>query len=701
MNNMGKGMQRAFLKGVLLGGIAFLALAPGRALAQSNAGQAITVPDTLFQVNLVDTSKNDPLLGGEVPLQGAAVRLDVTQDGRVVTGGAAKEGEVDGTYAIQSLLEANGPSVLHWYVQPKGSKAFDFEVPILVAGIPEPGGFLSGWRLWAAVLVGLAALFGAFALGRIGGRRKSGLVTGAGSGLLALALVLQSSPAYAHEGHDDAAKKPGTVYADLKVGFGNLATTHLVKTVGAIRATLDIKVLIPKPVDPNRLTLTDEQSKVLGLQTIVVKPNSLATGLTATGSIQPNPANVATVTSRVAGKLGGVRANVGDRVAAGQVLAVVESLEIADAQAAYGAAQADLITKEANARQALARVSVAERQLSQQRELAKAGVFSQAPLQASLRDKADADADLAAAQADLASHSKALARLQELYDAGIRSKAELEAAQLEHDLDLARVNQARSRVATAQKALEREQTLAGTNVLSRKELVAFEGNLEAAKLEAQQAQSSVASARRALALARGALSSLGTAPGQGNSLQLRSPIGGIVTEREATSGESVRPENALFKIFNPTVVWVEGDVFEKDLSKVSVGVAAQITTDSVSNRSFNGRVSYVAATVNPESRAIRVRVAVPNPDGILRPGMFVQMLFVGGVRAESLTVPEEAVQKDGALSIVYVKEGTAYLRREVSVGETARGQTTIRSGLKAGEAVVTTGAYQLKAMGKA
>lgn len=700
MNNMGKGMRRAFFKGVTLGLAALVALAPGHALAQSSSGQPITVPDTQFQINLVDTSKNDPLLGGEVPLQGAEVRLDILQNGTLLTGGAAKEGEVNGTYAIQSLLPNNGESILHWYVKPKEGAAFDFEVPILVAGIPESGGFLTGWRLWAALLVLLVVLFGVFALGKANGRGRGTLTAGAGVGLFALVLALQSSPAYAHEGHDDAAKKPGTVYADLKVGFGNLATTHLVKDVGPVRATLDIKVLLPKPVDPNRLTLTDAQAKVLGIQSIVVRADSLATGLAATGSIQPNPANVATVTSRVSGRLSGVRVNVGDKVSSGQVLALVESSEIADAQRAYAASQADLISKEATVRLATARTAVAERQLSQQRELAKAGVFSQAPLQASMRDKADAEAELASAQADLASHSKALARLQELFDAGIRSKAELEAAQLERDLDLVKVRQAQSRLATAVKSLEREQTLAGTNVLSRKELASYEGELEAAKLDVQRAQSDVASARRNLAIARGALSAFGATSDGGNSLAIRSPIDGVVTVREATSGESIRPDNELFKVFNPSLVWVEGDVFEKDLSRISVGMQVQITTDAVAGRTFSGRVSYVAATVDSGSRAIRVRVAVPNPDGLLKPGMFVQMLFVGASRSESLTVPEEAVQKDGAVLIVYVKDGAVYLRREVTVGETAKGLTTIRSGLKAGETVVTAGAYQLSAIGK-
>ena len=238
-----------------------------------------------------------------------------------------------------------------------------------------------------------------------------------------------------------------------------------------------------------------------------------------------------------------------------------------------------------------------------------------------------------------------------------------------------------------------------TSVVRRIE--AIEAAVDTARLELRQAQSAVGSARRAVTIAKGRLTALGGSPGGGNALPIKSPIDGIVTDREATTGESIRPESELFKILNPSVVWVEGDVFEKDLSKVRVGMPARITTDSVPGQTFGGKVSYLAASVNPETRAVRVRVAVPNATGTLRPGMFVRVLFVGAERAQTVALPDEAVQKDGAMTIVYVKEGDTYLRREVSVGESVMGHTVIRSGLKPGEVVVTTGAYQLKAIGKA
>ena len=464
--------------------------------------------------------------------------------------------------------------------------------------------------------------------------------------------------------------------------------------------TLLVKVLKPKSSDPNRLSLTDEQVKILGIKTAEVKATNFGTGLTVTGTIQPNPANIATVSSRTAGKLQSVTVNAGDRVTAGQTLGVVDSPEIADAQATYSMSQANSVAMIAAYRQALTKVSVSQRQLSQVKELAAAGVYSQAPVQLAQKSKAEADSEFASVKADLTSHDKALARMQELFDAGIRSKAELEAAQLEVEQDKARLSQAKARVDLAASALSREQALARTSLMNRKELVGVESALELARLDLRQASSGAESARRAVTIARSRLEAFGASPGGGNLLELKSPIEGVVTEREASAGESVRPETILFKILNPAVVWVEGDVFEKDLSQVRVAMPAQITTDAEPNRVFEGRISNISATVNPETRAIRVRVAVPNPGGTLRPGMFVRALFVGTVQAQAITVPDEAVQKDAGITIVFVKEDGIYERREVKVGPSVSGRTEIKSGIKLGEQVVIVGSYQLKSIGK-
>ncbi len=511
---------------------------------------------------------------------------------------------------------------------------------------------------------------------------------------------------------------------------GDAATATQTKTVGRYKATLTVKVVKPAPPDPNRVRLTAAQAKTLGIQTVPASGGRFDTGLSVTGSVQPEPARQVTLSSRVAGRLRSVVANIGERVQAGQMLATVESAEIAEAQGAYTAALGEVQSREAAYRQAQERTRIAERQLAQQQELARAGVFSQTPLQQARTAEAEAASELATvqsevaearsqraqAQADLATHARALERVKELFEAGIRSRAELEAQELEVTQDRARVTeaealvrqqqarvrQAETRAGIAGQAVAREQRLARSGVLTRRELVQAQGAVDTARLEARQALADLQAARRAVQSARARLAALGATPGGGNTVTLTASIDGVITERDAAVGETVDPDKTLFTLLNPSVVVVEGDVFEQDLPRVRAGVPARITTDAAPGKTFSGRVSYVGATVDPETRAARARIAIHNPGGVLRPGTFVRALLVTKARRGTVTVPDVAVQEDAGMKVVYVKTGDgAFERREVAVGESAGGRTEIKSGVEPGEPVVTTGAYQLKVAGKA
>jgi len=695
-----------------------------------SAVSAAGIPETQFEINLIDTSKNDPLLGGEVPVDKAQVKASLMQEGRSVVSEVAHAEKKAGAYGIHATLDTNGAYTLAWEVKPPSSEPFKVEFPIKVAGAPDKAApFLSGGRIPVAILAGLGLIVGVFLLGRASGNGRKPAARVAAL-LLCVSLAASSVRSWAHGGedHGGAATTATGPVVDLKVGIGDLKTASQTKMAGKYKAILTVTVLKPKPFDPNHISLTAEQAKTLGIQTVAARGGSFDTGLAVTGSVQPNPASVVTISSRVPGKLRLVAANVGDRVRGGQTLAVVESAEIAEAQGVFTTADSNVFAMTAALRQAQERTRIARRQLAQQQELARAGAFSQEPLQKARTERATANSDLATARAELAAaqsqqaqakadqatHAKALQRIQELFDAGIRSKAELEVNKLESEQDQAkviqaqelvqqqqaRVVQAQARVDVASEAIVREQTIFKTNVLTRKEIVQAQGAVDTARLEASQAQANLESARRAVSSARARLAALGVAPGSGNQVTLSSYIDGIVTARTANVGETVLPERPLFSILNPSVVWVEGDVFEKDLPRVRVGMPAQISTEAAPGRTFSARISYIAATVNPDTRVVRVRVAVANRAGTLRPGMFVRALLVTQVRGQTLTVPDAAIQEDAGLKIVYVKEGGVYERREVGVGESAGGQTEIKSGVKPGEQVVTVGAYQLRAMGK-
>lgn len=677
--------------------------------ATGTAAAATALPQTRFSITIVDASQNDPLLGGEAAVEKARVHATLTRNGQQEVSQDAHE-EGGGVYMTDMLVDENGDHTLTLNITPGGSPAFDASFPIKVAGAPQPAttSWLSGWRLAIVVAIAMLLLAAVFTVGRITGRRQAAATAAV------IVAVMCPSAVWAH-GEDAApAMAPTGPGSELRVGVGDIGTTKNTITSGKYKVTLTVQVLRPAAASADRIQLSAEQAKTIGLETVEVKPAAFDTGLSVTGSVSPDPGHTVTLSSRVAGRLRDVFATVGDHVRKGQSLAVIESADIAEAQSVYSTAQSAVLAQEAAYQQAVGRAGIAARQLAQQQELGAAGVFSQAPLQEAQKEQATAASDLAAArsqlaqaQADRATHRKSLVRTQQLFQDGIRSRADLEAAQLESREDDLKVDQARRQVdavairaRVSSDALSRQQRLAASNIYTRKELSTAQGTLDTARLEARQAEANLTGARRALESAINRLSALGAEPGSGNAITLRAPIAGIVTTRTASVGETVIPDKTLFNLVDPSVVWIEGDVFDKDLPRVHLGMRARMTSDALPGETFDGRVSYIAAVVDPTTRAYRVRVVVKNPPDALRIGMFVRALLVTEKQSQAIAVPDAAVQTDGGLKFVFVQEGDAYERRPVAVGASAAGMTEIKSGVEAGDKVVTVGSYQLKSIGK-
>lgn len=182
---------------------------------------------------------------------------------------------------------------------------------------------------------------------------------------------------------------------------------------------------------------------------------------------------------------------------------------------------------------------------------------------------------------------------------------------------------------------------------------------------------------------------------------LRAPFAGIVVEREVVQGELVTPEDRLFLIADLSRVWIWIDVFERDLAQVHLDDTVEVTVDALPGRSLAGAVGYVAARVDPETRAVRARIDVDTPEEAFKPGMFAR-IRLADPHGESqgtavVAVPETAVQRDGDRTIAFVAAGERrYARREVTIGRRADGWIEILGGLDAGERVATRGTFTLK-----
>jgi cobalt-zinc-cadmium efflux system membrane fusion protein len=177
------------------------------------------------------------------------------------------------------------------------------------------------------------------------------------------------------------------------------------------------------------------------------------------------------------------------------------------------------------------------------------------------------------------------------------------------------------------------------------------------------------------------------------------PIDGIVLERRANVGLNVDPSMSLFTVVDLSVVWVIADLYERDFALVREGASATVTTSAYPEFRFDGRVGYIDPMVQRETRTARLRVEVPNRDGRLRLGMYVDVSVAAASDAEVVVVPVDAVQAIGARSVVYVPgevSGT-FMERDVQPGRRWDDLVEVVSGLEAGEAVVVEGAFFLRA----
>jgi Cu(I)/Ag(I) efflux system membrane fusion protein/cobalt-zinc-cadmium efflux system membrane fusion protein len=173
-------------------------------------------------------------------------------------------------------------------------------------------------------------------------------------------------------------------------------------------------------------------------------------------------------------------------------------------------------------------------------------------------------------------------------------------------------------------------------------------------------------------------------------IEIDSPVSGVITERNAFATAYVQPGTKLYTIADLSSVWVYAQVFESDIGRIKVGDAGTVTTDAVAGRSFPGRVSFIQPQVDEATRAIKVRLEIPNPKGQLSPGMFVNVNLDTPL-GRQLTIPASGVFQSGTRQIAFVDRGGGYFEpREIETGDRAGDDLAVVTGLKAGERIVTS-----------
>ena len=218
-----------------------------------------------------------------------------------------------------------------------------------------------------------------------------------------------------------------------------------------------------------------------------------------------------------------------------------------------------------------------------------------------------------------------------------------------------------------------------------------------AQRDLEQAQTEQETARSELERTTTRLKLLGISPGNvGGPLRVPSPISGRVIEMATAPGQYQNdPAAILMVVADLSTVWVTANVQEKDIRRVKQGDDAATTFAAYPGESFLGNVLAVGDLLDPETRSIKVRVALKNDDLRLKPGMFASVTFRGASSPE-LVLPAAAVVLDGDKSAVWVETAPwSFEKRFVEVGEQIEGEIVVTRGVDAGTKVVATNAVLL------
>ncbi len=180
-------------------------------------------------------------------------------------------------------------------------------------------------------------------------------------------------------------------------------------------------------------------------------------------------------------------------------------------------------------------------------------------------------------------------------------------------------------------------------------------------------------------------------------LPVRSPIGGVVVERNVVIGQLVDGATNAFRILNTSSVWIDGQIYEKDLNRIAENSKAIFVSPTYPNEMFHGKVFYIGRTIDEKSRTITVRADFANPTGKLKPQMFGDLEIPSRTSAPAILIPAEALIKIDNADYVFLQQNdSTFARRAVVVGFVHNEQAEIKQGLQENDKVVVKGGFYLK-----
>ncbi len=486
------------------------------------------------------------------------------------------------------------------------------------------------------------------------------------------------------------------------------------------------------------VTVDAETMKRLEIKVEPVKNQPLDIGLKTTGQIETLPDQKVEVTAPLTSKVVQLLVKPGSKVTKGQPVAVIASPELVDlrvgsqgkqaeAQGALQKAQVNLQLAQdnlarqqtiANAEVAQARTKLTATQAQYDQDVSvvnQRGVLKVAQANLKLQQQI-ANAEITRSNTEVTIAQEQFDRDSELVSKGavarrqmLESKGKLERAKAEaaKATSLPQVVQAQSEVKKAEVDLPyrelRESQAKVAEAQAQLQRVETRRDVLEAQAQLKRAQADVVIARSQLQLSTTAyqtrLQQLGSTANAQGLVTITAPISGTVTSRDVSVGQSLQDAGGkLMTIINDGRIFATANIYEKDLGLIKNGQQIRVKVASLPNQSFEGKITQIATSVQGETRVVPVQAEISNPSGLLKPGMFAELEVITAKTAASiLAIPTSAVVDANGKKVVYVQNGNAFQAADVTFGRTTGDLIEVKTGLFAGDMVVTQRGTQLYA----
>ncbi len=452
----------------------------------------------------------------------------------------------------------------------------------------------------------------------------------------------------------------------------------------------------------NHVELTKDQRRRINLEVAVAGPGSIVIGATFPGEIILNPDRTVHVVPRAAGIVREAIRTLGDRVEAGEILAWIESGELAEAKLSFYAKQAEVacctikLPRAKSIFKNTAKLLALLKKEAPQKELHKLDGLEMGEYRGRLLTAyAEYLGSRETYEREKRLRSKEIASGQELLEAETTNKkareefhAAMDTARYETLIAYGEAAQERQVAEFDAVAAEKRLRLKGADdevVAKLLKLVPKTVGLEPCLCDDPNCEEDKLPS---------VVETLGK-DGRFAWFAVRAPFAGIVIEKHLTLGEKVNGDESVFSIADTSSVWVRFNVYQKNIDLVKPGQLAQIALGTSGRR--EGKVAYVSPVIDEQTRSVQARVVLDNKDGTLRPGLYVTVRMTAQPQDAPVVIPKLAVQVLEEKEVVFVEEGDGFDAVPVKLGAADSERVVVTSGLRPGQRYVVRGAFDLKA----